>query len=254
VSGRLPLIRLRFGRYRFQASLWPTLATFALFPCLIALGNWQLSRAETKRILQASYDRYQSEPEKELYPVLESLESLQFRRIRVRGQYVPEKQILLDNRVHLGRAGYHVLTPLRIRDGNVHVLVNRGWVPVGPDRSKLPPAASPPGEVEITGVATQPSRPGFRLAAAQPPGPGWHTVWQYLDQAEYARASKYTLQPVVILLDPEAPGGFARQWSRLDAGIQTHLGYALTWFSLAIALIAIYILVNTRREDDVENP
>lgn len=253
MSRRLPLIRLRFGRYRFHAGLWPTLATLVLFPCLVALGNWQLSRADTKRILQASYDRYQSEPEKELYPVLEPLESLQFRRIRVRGRYVPENQILLDNRVHQGRAGYHVLTPLRIRDGNIHVLVNRGWVPVGPDRSQLPSTATPPGEVEITGVAAHPSRPGYRLAPAQPPGPGWHPVWQFLDQAEYARASKLTLQPVVILLDPEAPGGFTRQWNRLDAGIQTHLGYALTWFSLAVALIAIYILVNTRREDDVDN-
>jgi surfeit locus 1 family protein len=58
----------------------------------------------------------------------------------------------------------------------------------------------------------------------------------------------------VVLLDPDsAAGGYVRHWARLDTGIATHQGYAFQWFSLAIALAAIYILVNTRRTNENES-
>lgn len=250
-GSRRALIDASFGRLRFQARLAPTLAAALLLPALIGMGLWQLDRADQKRALQAEYDRRQSEPPTLLRSVLEEPEALLYRPIRVRGRYEPAYQFLLDNRVHQGRAGYYVLTPLRIEDGAVRVLVNRGWVAGGPDRRQLPKIETPETEVEITGVATVPHGKEFRLGGAKPTGPGWQSLWQYLDLREYARSVPFPVQPAVLLLDPENPsGGFVRQWGRLDAGIQTHLGYALTWFSLAVALVAIYILVNVRRNDD----
>jgi surfeit locus 1 family protein len=180
--------------------------------------------------------------------VLEDAETLRYRPVQVRGRYEPAYQILLDNRVHQGQAGYHVLTPLRIEGGSVRVLVNRGWVAVGPDRRQLPQLETPAETVEISGVATVPHGKEFRLGGASPAGPGWQPVWLYLDLREYAKQVPFPVQPGVILLDPQShAGGFVRHWGRLDAGIQTHQGYALTWFSLAVALLAIYILVNVRR-------
>jgi surfeit locus 1 family protein len=245
------LIDVQLGRVRFRAGLVPTLATILLLPALIGLGLWQLDRADQKRQLQAEYDRRQAETPKRLRSVLEEAAALRYRPVRVRGRYEPDYQFLLDNRVHQGRAGYHVLTPLRIEDGDVRVLVNRGWVALGADRARLPRIDTPAGEVEIIGVATVPLGKGFRLGGVKPAGPGWQPLWRYLDLEEYARSVPFPTQPAVILLDPASPaGGFVRQWGRLDAGIQTHLGYALTWFSLAVALVAIYILVNVRRSDD----
>lgn len=245
------LIDLRFGRARLRAGLVPTLATLLLFPALIGMGLWQLDRADQKQRLQAEYDRRQSEAPKRLLPVIEEPETLRYRPVTARGRYEPAHQFLLDNRVRQGRVGYYVLTPLRIEGGDVRVLVNRGWVALGADRKQLPDVAPPEHDVEITGVATIPLDKGFRLGGARPAGPGWQPVWQYLDLAEYARSVPYPIQPAVVLLDPGSPaGGLVRQWGRLDAGIQTHLGYALTWFSLAVALLAIYILVNVRRSDD----
>lgn len=244
-------IDLRLGRVRFRAGWVPTLATVLLLPGLVALGFWQLDRADQKQALQAEYDRRQAEPPKRLYAVLEPAAELRYRPVQVRGRYEPAWQFLLDNRVHHGQAGYHVLTPLRIEGGSVRVLVNRGWVATGPDRSRLPLIDTPETDIEITGVATVPLGKGFRLGPARPAGPGWPSLWQYLDLDEYARSVPFPVQPAVILLDPGSPaGGFVRVWGRLDAGIQTHLGYALTWFSLAVALLAIYILVNVRRNDD----
>lgn len=248
-------INLRLGRYRLCAGLWPTLATVLLLPLLAGLGVWQLGRAEQKTRLQAEYDRQAAEPPLRLAPVLEPAERLQFRHVTVRGEYEPRYQILLDNRVHQGQAGYHVLTPLRIGDGSVRVLVNRGWVPLGADRRVLPRVATPAGPVEVSGVATVPHTRGFHLGAPVLPGNDWSELWQYLDLDEYARRVPFPLQPAVVLLDPESPaGGFTRQWVRLDSGIATHQGYAFQWFSLAVALAAIYILVNTRRDDDADDP
>ena len=241
-------LRLRIGRFQWQPGVWPTLATVVLIPLLVGLGFWQLDRAAQKQRLQAEYDRAQENAPIRLRPVLESAESLRFHRVGARGHYEPQYQILIDNRVHQGQAGYHVLTPLRIEDGNVRVLVNRGWVALGADRSQLPSIDTPNTDVDVEGIAIVPQTGGFHLGGAHPPGNDWQPLWQYLDLSEYAKLVPFPVQPVLILLDPQSKaGGFARHWARLDTGIATHQGYAFTWFSLAVALAAIYIIVNTRK-------
>lgn len=249
-----PFIRLRIGRLQLRAGLWPTLATIVLLPIMTGLGLWQLDRAGQKQRLQAEYDRRQQEPAAPLRAVLEHPEALRFRQVVARGQYEPEQQILIDNRVYQGQAGYHVMTPLRIEDGAVRVLVNRGWVPLGQDRAVLPRIETPRGTVEVRGLAAVPQTKGFHLGGAKPPGTGWQPVWQYLDLEVFRESVAFPLQPIVILLDPDnASGGFVRQWARLDAGIATHQGYAFQWFSLAAALAAIYILLNTRKISHAES-
>ncbi|MDD1632449.1 MAG: SURF1 family protein, partial [Methylococcaceae bacterium] len=228
-------LQLRFGRYRLRAGLWPTLATLTLLPLLTGLGFWQLERAAGKQRLQAEFDQRQQDTAVGLGGELQDAELLRFRRVRVRGDYEPAYQILIDNRVHQGRAGYHVLTPLRLGASDMRVLVNRGWVPVGPDRRVLPAVPPPEGEVEVDGIATVPATGGFRLGAAQPAAPGWQARWQYVDLDAYAASVPFPVQPVVVLLDHDSPaGGYTRQWARLDSGIATHQGYAFQWFSLAV--------------------
>lgn len=246
-------ISIRLGRLRLRAGLWPTLATLALLPVLVGLGLWQLDRAGQKLRLQAEYDRRQLEPAVRLLSVLENPEALRFRRVVARGRYEPEHQILIDNRVHQGQVGYHVLTPLRLEDGAVRVLVNRGWVALGRDRSVLPNIEVAKGIVDVAGLAVLPQTKGFRLGGVKPPGDGWQPVWQYLDLDVFQASVAFPVQPIVILLDPDSTGGFVRRWARLDAGITTHQGYAFQWFSLAVALAAIYILLNTRKTDHEKN-
>jgi surfeit locus 1 family protein len=239
---------LRAGRWCFELSLWPTLGTVILLPVLTGLGFWQLDRAGQKQHLQQQYDAGLSAPPLTLTTALVDIASVKYRRVVVRGVYAPAQEILLDNRIYQGQAGYHVFTPLHIAGGDRRVLVNRGWVAAGRDRQVRPETPAPAGEQQIHGVAVLPSGPGLKLGPAYPEGPDWPGVWQHLELDSYARRAGVPLQPVVILLDPESPaGGFARQWARLDAGIATHQGYALTWFSLAVVLAAIYILLNLKR-------
>ena len=83
-------------------------------------------------------------------PRLQQAEDLRFHRVVARGYYDARNQVLIGNRVHEGRVGYHVITPLRIEGGEVRVLVNRGWVPQREDGAP-PPIDVPAGLVEAGG-------------------------------------------------------------------------------------------------------
>lgn len=234
-------------RYRFRPSLVPTLVVLVLFPILVSLGFWQLDRAEQKRAIQEEYDARSHDARVKIGARVQSAEDLRFYRVVAEGTYEPDYQILVDNRVHKGRAGYHLITPLRIHRSGVRVLVNRGWIPMGTSREDLPKVDTPQGRQKITGVATVPRAKAFMLAKPAPLTDEWQRVWQHIDMKRYEKAVPFPIQPVVILLDPESPGGgFVRDWARLDAGIAVHQGYAFQWFMLAAALLVIYVVVNVR--------
>ena len=232
---------------RYRPAWIPTLIVLILLPVLLSLGFWQLDRAQQKRLIQAEYDARSNAVPVELGPRLQHAEELRFHRVVARGTYEPRYQILIDNRVQRGQVGYHVLTPLRIGDSEVRVLVNRGWVPLGRTRQELPEAEAPTGVQAVTGIATVPRAQVFRLAEPEPLTGRWQTVWQHMDMRRYADAVPFAIQPVVILLDPDSTaGGFVREWARLDAGIAVHQGYALQWFLLAATLLVIYVVLTVR--------
>ena len=235
----------------FRPSLVPTLTFLILLPLMMWMGFWQLDRAEQKRTLQAEYDaRVDAEPvslgAERWHP-----DDARFRRLTLKGYYETDYQILVDNRVHQGVVGYYVITPLRVGDSSLRVLINRGWIPLGQDRQHLPVIETPKDMQTITGVAMVPGDRYFTLGETHPAPGTWQTVWQNMDLGEYAKAVPFKVQPVVVLLDGNSQaGGYVREWTRLDAGIATHQSYAMQWFSLSIALVAIYLLVNTRRIRD----
>lgn len=233
------------GKSRGRSWPVPTLAALIAIPLFCALGFWQLDRAEQKRALQAEYDRRAAAPPITLGPQPVRTEAVQYARVRATGTFESEYQVLWDNRIHHGTPGYHVITPLRLAPGETRVLVNRGWVPAGPTRAELPPVEVPPGTVDVSGVAVAP-RVEFMLGELDPLRREPPAVWQQLDLARYATQVAWPLQPIVILLDPDSPGGYVREWQRLDAGIAVHQGYAFQWFALAAAALVLYLLLLIR--------
>ena len=73
--------------------------------------------------------------------------------MHLRGQFLPERTLYLDNRVLQGRAGYNVVTPLQMGPDGPLVLVNRGWIAVGQTRAVLPAVPVPQGPVQVEGMA-----------------------------------------------------------------------------------------------------
>ncbi len=236
------LLTLRAGSWQFAPTLWPTLAALFFLALTLWLGNWQSERADAKRALQARYDAAAREAPIHVSAALMERDSLLYRKLEVRGRFDPAHTILLDNRVLNGVAGYHVLTPLRISDSRLSLLVNRGWIVAGHSREQVPLPPTPSGEVRLEGMAIDPQSRYFELARAAPQG----RVWQNLDFRRYAEVTRLMLQPVLLLQTSPAADGLQRSWPRPDTGVNMHLSYAFQWYSLATLLLVLWLALNVK--------
>ncbi|WP_265946937.1 SURF1 family protein [Dechloromonas sp. A34] len=216
-----------------------------LLPAFISLGLWQWRKAEAKTQLQSELDTRSQDAAIAMPTTPVDGEVLRYRRVILRGTFDAGRQVLLDNQVHQERAGYHVITPLRIAGSNLHVLVNRGWLPAPADHQVVPVAEVPAGEVELSGIAVLPAKRFFNLAAQ--PTSGWAPVWQNLDLERFRQSVAYPLQPVIVQLDAASPGGYVRQWRRLDERADRHRSYALQWFGFAATSLGIWGYFLVRR-------
>lgn len=244
---------MRLGKYRFSPRWLPTLAYLSLMVLLLSLARWQWHRAVEKQQLLDARAARQSGIPLDLGRLTPDPVKDRFRAARVEGRFVEGQQWLLDNRLYRGQAGYHVFSLFRTHRGH-ELLVNRGWVAVGPDRSLLPVLPLPEGEVVLTGHLDRPESVGLRLTG-QPYGSiDRVVVVQYLDLAELSQAQGKDLMPLVLVLDPDAPGALQVDWSPVPTITpEKHRGYAVQWLALAIALTFIYVGVNTRRADTGES-
>lgn len=239
---------LRIGRFEFSPGVVASIVTVLLLALLLSLGFWQLDRAEQKRALLAAYAERPNDAPIQLSSGFVPGPEWRYRHVQVTGSYDAAHQFLLDNRVHQGRAGYQVLTPLRIAGADVAVLVNRGWVPQGATRADLPPLPVPTdAQVRIEGMIDFPPEKVFALGEGEDRDPGWPKVLQRVRLDLQAQQLNARLLPLVVLLAPEQPGGFVREWTPVVIGPERHVGYAVQWFALAATLVILYILANLKR-------
>lgn len=221
----------------------PAVAALIVLAIAISAGIWQTNRAQFKRDLQARYDAQEQAAPVALPDSLIEAEAWRYRRVSARGQFDPAHEILLDNRVQHGKPGYQVVTPLRMDNTARYVLVDRGWVAAGADRTLLPEIRTPLGTVLIEGIAVPPSSKYLELSTQTVEG----KVWQNLDMQRMAGRLPYPVQPVVITQLNDNGDGLLRRWARPDTGVEKHVGYAFQWFALAVATIVIYVVGYAKR-------
>ena len=215
----------------------------ALFIALtVWLGRWQVDRGAEKAARQALFEARMVETPLTLTGSVPSPEPLMYRRVRAAGEWIAERQIFVDNQIRDARAGFHVVTPLRLEGTTDAVLVNRGWVARGPGYPQPPEVRVPTGRVEVTGVATRPPARYLELGRGSVIG----DVWQNLSIERYRDHSGLAFLPIVILADTPA-AGLAAVREKPDTGIAKHHEYALTWFSLAFTALVLWIALNLRR-------
>lgn len=238
---------MKVGPFDFKPGLWPTIITLVLLPGMIWLGYWQLERAAWKQQLVDAHQASSRLAADSLEWMLDSGTLSEYRPAAVSGHYDLGHQLLLDNKTYHGHAGYHVLTPLRLKD-RAAVLVNRGWVPLGESRSVLPELPGPAEKVMVEGVLKLPPERLFRLDSAEETHQGWPQVVQQIELEQLEKRLGYPLLPVLLLLDSEDAHGFVRDWQPVyDVPPDKHRAYAMQWFTLALVLLLIYTGVNTRR-------
>lgn len=241
----LPMGSRILAGYRFRPRLLPTLLTVVVASLLLGLGGWQLDRAEQKRHLLEARERALQAPPTRIEEFRGQWQDLRFRRVEVQGRYLPNRHLLLDNQIARGQAGYHVLSAFEVDGIESLLLVNRGWVPVGGDRSVLPDIQSPAGELKIGGVVDSFPRLGMRLTADVVVSEGWPLLVLELVEAELAQALGRPVLPLMLKLDPQPDAVYVREWVWPESfGPERHLGYAFQWYALAAALLTIYVVVN----------
>ena len=224
-----------------------TLAAAAGIAATLALANWQLNRAHEKEARGERLEQLAKDPAVALGPGEVTAADLEWRRVVARGRFEPRHAVFVDNRIHRGVAGYHVVMPLelaRARAGESrYVLVNRGWVAAPPARGAAPQVRTPVGPVEITGTAVVPTKRFLELSDHVAQG----NVWQNLTIERYRAAVPIAVQPVVIQQESPLDDGLAREWDPPNLGVDKHYGYAFQWLALAATLLVFYLVTHVRR-------
>ncbi len=240
---------MRFGDVKIRLRWVPTLLLMLPIPLFVALGVWQLDRAEQKREQVRVFGERAALPPLDLGDPIKDPEALRFRKLRARGTFEAGGQILIENRRQGSRIGFHVITPLHISGSDSRVLVNRGWIAA--DNDGDPVAAPVPAvEITVTGEAHLPSAPALVLHGNPEAAKDWGRRWPYLTLDLYRAATGTQVLPVVILQHPDDAGGFLRSWPQEMPKEGMHIGYAIQWFAFALIALVLWLRLSLVRGAD----
>ena len=205
----------------------PILVTAVMFAVLVGLGVWQLQRLQWKTGLLAQIDAAEAAP-----PVALSGEPKPFTKVFVQGVLRDDVYAWYGDDVRDQPAGpamgAFLIEPLE-RPGQDPVLVDRGWVPNG---AKLPPG----GPGDVVGYLRALDRPGLFSAQDDLAGRHFYT----LDPVKIGAALGLARVAPFTLIAMGAPAAGLQPATALPRPPNDHLNYALTWFGLAVSLLAVF--------------
>jgi len=225
--------------------LFPALFTIAVVLVCGGLGTWQLQRLEWKRSLIAQREAAVAAAPVDPPRTLWDARALEFHRVVAEGVFRHDKEIFLNAIGPKGGAGFDVLTPLREAAGRV-VFVNRGFVRTELKDPAKRAAAQPAATVRVAGLLRLPPerKPNWFVPDNRPD----RNDWFWVDLAAMAAADGLAdVAPFYIEANATPnPGGWPKGGVTPLALPNDHLQYAITWFSLAVAAIVIYLLSQRR--------
>jgi len=229
----------------FRPLFWPTLFTAPVVLLCLALGSWQMQRLFWKRDLIAQREAAVSAAPMAAPQSLAEAKGLEFHHVTDDGIFLHDKEIFLGATSEAGRQGYQVLTPLLEPGGRI-VLVNRGFIPAELKDPAKRAAGQILGTVRVQGLLRLPpaGKPTWFLPDNRPD----LNYWFWVDLPAMSAADKLD-RVASFYIDTDAspnPGGWPKGGVTRLALPNDHLQYAITWFSLAVALMVIYFLFHRR--------
>lgn len=235
-------------RAPIRLNFWMTVCAVPALMILLGLGFWQVQRLEWKQgIINERAERLEAPPV-DIATVPEiGWDTLEHRRIRIKGRFLHDREILLLNQVRHGQTGFDLITPLVLQGGGT-VLVNRGWVPKAwPTKTELT-RRRPAGTIERVGLLRAGGKGGNPWIPDNEPG---RDQWFFADVAQMtAKAGLKDAKPYIVKLSPDnALQGYPKGPHASYKIPNKHLEYAITWFGLAATLIVIYVMYHIRRRD-----
>ncbi len=236
--------------------LWQSLAALVVLAILCALGTWQVQRLHWKNALIARVSAGLkadpvAAPGPEDWPTLD-LGAREYQPVTVSGHFDNSHEAhvvytLTEPKGPVGGPGYFVITPFEASGGWI-VYVNRGFVPTAKADPKTRPEGQVEGETTVTGVLRQPGDRSWFMPADN----AAKNQWFSRDPALYAAAQGLPAADVAPYIideraDPNRPGGLPQGGETVVMFPNNHLGYAITWYGLALSLTLIFVPYLWRR-------
>jgi len=208
-----------------------------LLPLLLALGFWQLSRAEEKRQLLAEHKAIQQAPPITVSELFAQTAAKDGQPVLLNGQFDDKHSLLLDNRTRSGRVGVELLQPFQDKDSKLWLLVNRGWLP-WPDRRTPPVFTTPEGEQQLIARVYLPKKSWFQLANTR--GDKWPQLIIAVEPQNLWQALERDGLPWQLRLQ-DGTAAYVADWQVINMPPAKHTGYAVQWFALAATLTGLYL-------------
>ena len=220
------------------------LLSLAVIGLFIALGFWQLSRAQQKTAVLKEF-----QARAELGPFsakdLRTPKDWRFYQVKLNGHFDDAHTILLDNKTFNGKVGYEVYTPFIAQGMDTTILVDRGFIPLGVSRDALPAVPkTAKGKATIQGML---NTPPLYVSFGEMRDNG-KTAWplrvEYIKLSTLSKLLDTNLYPYVLSINPESPSALQVKWQIVNVDPNKHMGYAVQWFALALTLLIISVVLN----------
>jgi surfeit locus 1 family protein len=233
---------------KFRPNLFLTVLAIVFLGFFISLGTWQLHRSREKEQILSSLEQKLEAAPVSLQLLSKDPKQRQYQPIEFQGVFLNNKQFLLDNRIHKGKVGYEVITPVKVKGTKDLILLNRGWIPATHDRRVLPKLRSVFGLQKIHGIIRMPLAKGLVLKTEDLTDAKWPIRIQQLNFKLMAALLSKPVYPFVVLLDKNTQNGYVREWKFINMKPAKHIGYAVQWFAFALVLLIIYFALTIQRE------
>jgi len=223
----------------FRPSLVSALFALVVLSILLNLGVWQLNRAEVKVLLKMQFEQRRNTVI-DISTLDDAAKDLRYYSVTLTGKFDNQHNLLLDNKIVNHQVGYDVLTPFYVFGSQKVILINRGWIPQGQSRDKLPNIDPLLGEQTITGILTGVDQGGIQL------GPEiFNQTWPWrVENVDLTKLSAITKQDYYHYL--VATDATAVSVSNLKP--ERHIAYAFQWFALAIAFVVMFIILSLKKK------
>lgn len=225
---------------------WALSLFFAVFFLLtVSLGVWQVNRAAWKTQLMNEY-----ELRAYTVPVVPQKSSQVYSHVLIQGEPLTELGLWWDNRIYNGQPGYELLVPVQFGRGDYDIaLVNLGWTKGSANRALLPEKPNLPRQVTWRGVL-RPLDENW--------GSGDSTERGVIDYPVLSKIfnNQDNWLPYLVELDEAEPYALQLNWQPSVMPPEKHRAYAFQWFTMAVALVVMFIIVGRRssRSDKNDDP
>ena len=199
---------------------------YFIISTLLSLGFWQIYRLNWKlELIEQIENSLKNDPEE-----LSNIEKKNYLRIKTSGDIDFDKQIYLYNLNDAGKPGFEVINPIKIGDENY--LVNRGWIPF---EKKDLPEINLVDQNQIVGTLMLQTKP----STFKPENDIEKNYWFTLNREDILKFTGRNFSEYVIYLN----GDYKIPKPRLITAkiSNNHKKYAITWFSMAISILLIYL-------------